>query len=279
MKKLKIAAILLSLLCITAFVYADHFKSDEEAYSYGYRAGFNHGVSDVSARLQFDYRRIYTGTNAISFNAYDDDDFQKGYEDGYTDGFYREQRTRVVVSNNPVVVSNNSYDPQSFRNGYREGYYHGLTDRQTGLDYDYKHNHRFESGIAYDSYAGASFQSAYQQGYKQGYYGASVDVSYRPSTNVIPVATTTGSVGFVTAFTDDDFDGEMREFSIGRYSDLDGDWDDSLESIQIHGPVRVILFEDDDFEGKQLVIERTVKDLDDFNFDDKAGSMIVEPLY
>lgn len=269
MKKLKIAAILLSLLCITAFVYADHFKSDEEAYSYGYRAGFNHGVSDGTARMQFDYRRIYTGTNAISFNAYDDDDFQKGYEDGYTDGFYREQRTRVVDSNNPS-------DPQGFRNGYREGYYHGLTDRQTGLDFNYKHSHRLESGIAYDSYAGASFQSAYQQGYKQGYYGASLDVGYRPSTNVIPVS---APIGTVTAFTDDDFDGKIRQFTIGRYPDLDGDWDDSIDSIQVHGAVRVILFEDDDFDGKQLVIERTTNDLDDFNFDDKAGSMIVEPLY
>lgn len=266
MKILKISVILIPLLCFAGLVFADHFKSDE-AYAYGYRAGYNHGVTDGAARVQFDYRRSYPGPNIINFKSYDNDDFQKGYKDGYTDAFYREQRTQKVASNY-------GYDPQGFKSGYREGYYHGLADRQKGLELNYQRDPQFESGVSYRSYSTATFQGGYENGYKQGYYGASLNVGYRPSSTVLPA-----TPGFVTAFTDDEFDGKMREFSIGRYSDLDGDWDDSLESIQVHGPVRVILFEDDDFEGKQLVIERTTKDLDDFNFDDKAGSMIVEPLY
>jgi hypothetical protein len=267
MKIFRIAAILIPLLCATTFIFADHFKSDEDAYAYGYRAGFNQGIADDSARLEFNCRRESYRTGGVNFQTYDDRNFQRGYEDGYTDGFYRGKQTRVVV--------NNSHDSQGFPAGYRVGYRQGVLDREAGLDLNYGREVRFEAGVSYDSTP--YFRTGYQQGYKQGYYGASIDDSryaYYSSTSVLPPTR-----GFVTVFTDDDFQGKMQEFPVGRYSDLHGDLDDSIDSIRISGPVRVILFEDDDFEGDQLVIERDIKDLDNFNFDDKAGSMIVEPLY
>jgi opacity protein-like surface antigen len=266
MKLLKLTAILIPLLCAATFIFAGDFRSDEDAYAYGFRAGYNHGVADNTARLQFNFRSVSVG---ISFNSYDDDHFRKGFEDGYTDGYYREARSSEVVVNN-------SYDPQGFQIGYREGYGHGLTDRQSGLDFNYRHDHRSESGIGYDSYSSATFQSGYLQGYKQGYYGASVDVGYRPASTIISAPPRSG---FVVAFKDDDFQGKIQEFPVGRYPKLHDGWNDSIGSIQVSGNVRVILFEDDDFKGKQLVIERSMPDLGDFNFDDKTGSMIVEPMY
>jgi hypothetical protein len=271
MKLWRLTAILIPLLCAATFIFASDFRSDQDAYAYGYRAGYNHGVADSTARVEFNFR---SPSASVSFNSYDDDHFQKGFEDGYTDGFYREGRSKQVVVTN-------EYDPQGFGTGYREGYRHGLVDRQSGLDFNYRHDHRFESGIEYDSYPSATFQSGYLQGYKQGYYGASVDagygrnyVGYRPGTTVV-----SSTPGFVTVFKDDDFHGKVREFPVGRYPKLHDGWNDSIGSLQIAGNVRVILFEDDDFKGKQLVIERSTPDLHDFNFDDKTGSMIIEPMY
>jgi hypothetical protein len=82
--------------------------------------------------------------------------------------------------------------------------------------------------------------------------------------------------GYVVAYKDEGFEGESIRFSIGEYKELKGDWDDEIESIELVGPVRVILFDDDDFEGDKLLLEHSAYELDDL--DEEAESMIVEPF-
>jgi hypothetical protein len=81
---------------------------------------------------------------------------------------------------------------------------------------------------------------------------------------------------YVIAYKDEGFKGESIRFSIGEYKDLNGDWDDEIESIALVGPVRVILFDDDDFEGDKLMLEQSAYELEDL--DEDAGSLIVEPF-
>ena len=80
--------------------------------------------------------------------------------------------------------------------------------------------------------------------------------------------------GYVIAYKDKGFKGESARFSVGEYKELKGDWDDEIESISLIGPVRVILFDDDDFEGKKVLLEQSTYELDDL--DEEAESMIVE---
>ena len=82
----------------------------------------------------------------------------------------------------------------------------------------------------------------------------------------------------IAVFTEEKFKGKSREFGLGRYPDLHGDWNDSIESVQVIGPARVILFDKKDFRGKRLIVEQDEANLGDLNFEGKAASMIVEPL-
>jgi hypothetical protein len=82
--------------------------------------------------------------------------------------------------------------------------------------------------------------------------------------------------GYVVAYKDEGFKGESTRFSIGEYKELKGDWEDEIESIELVGPVRVILFDDDGFEGDKLLLEHSAYELDDL--DEEAESMIVEPF-
>ena len=81
---------------------------------------------------------------------------------------------------------------------------------------------------------------------------------------------------YVIGYKDKGFKGESIRFPIGQYKDLAGDWDDEIESIALVGPVRVILFDDDDFEGDKLLLERSAYKLKDLEED--AESLIVEPF-
>src|SRR5262245_24751820 len=137
MKILKIIMIIVPLL-FAAGLFAEHFKSDQDAYSFGFRSGYNHGVADSSARVPFDFHHTDSHAATINYYSYNDDDFKSGYEDGYQDGYYRQQRAQE-----------SEYDgnnPDGFRVGFREGYHHGLADRNTGLDLNYRHAHSPGSG-------------------------------------------------------------------------------------------------------------------------------------
>jgi hypothetical protein len=171
-------------------------------------------------------------------------------------------------------------DSEAYQFGYEEGYKHGLTDREAGLDFNYHHSHEFQSGISYNSYVNENFRAGYSEGYSDGYYSRG-DNDYdrdhyydrdRGQSNDY------GTRGFVTVFTRPDFRGMIREFGVGRYPRLSGSWNDSISSISISGPVRVILFDKEDFRGARLILEEDTRDLSELNFDSRAASMIIEPM-
>jgi hypothetical protein len=83
---------------------------------------------------------------------------------------------------------------------------------------------------------------------------------------------------FAAVYKDDDFNGEQRRFEVGKYPNLDDDWEKEIRSIQLMGDIRVILFDEEDFEGQSLIIEQDSADLDELNFKGRAESMIVESL-
>jgi hypothetical protein len=171
----------------------------------------------------------------------------------------------------------------AFSTGYAEGYIHGESDREMGVDFNYRHDSRFRTGVSNNSYLNAIFRTGYKEGYSDAYSGKSSreitiyesDDSKHYISN--DETTFTSTPGFVTVYSDENFDGRGRDLEMRRYSELDGNWEDDIESIQIDGNVRVVLFDDEDFEGQSLVLERSISDLEELNFKDRAESMIVEP--
>lgn len=164
-------------------------------------------------------------------------------------------------------------DDDAYRFGYEEGYRHGMADAEMGLDFDYAHSHRFQSGITYNSYVNARFRSGYIEGYSDGFDEGEDEFDFDDDDGLRVPGTTTG---FVTAFTNRRFDGSSRAFAVGEYPYLNGRLDESIHSIEIHGPVRVILFDEPNFRGQRLILEQSILDLDEFNFGDRVESMIVE---
>lgn len=164
-------------------------------------------------------------------------------------------------------------DDEAYELGYREGLTHGIADREMGLSFDYRHDHRFRTGISFDSYVNAEFRSGYIEGYTDGYSSRGAgDFDDRRSDF-------RDEDGSAIVYTDDGFEGASREYGIGRYPILSRDWNDSIESIELEGDVRVILFDEADFRGRRFVFERDVRDLDDYEFARRAASMIVEPYH
>lgn len=212
MKTKIVFAMMALLVFLVAGASAEPFRSDSEAYQYGYDQGYQHGVADKNVDLQFDYHREYpTGD---SYESYENKSFREGYAQGYTDGYNGRRHDGA----NPQVNE----------------------DREHFSEHDRDH----------DRYSRES----------------RVDASLPRSQDGIAV------------FTEEKFKGKSREFGLGRYPDLHGDWNDSIESVQIIGPARVILFDKKDFRGKRLIVEQDEANLGDLNFEGKAASMIVEPL-
>jgi cbb3-type cytochrome oxidase subunit 3 len=174
-----------------------------------------------------------------------------------------------------VYADENAFrsDQEAYQVGYKEGYNHGVTDRDMNTTYDYQRN--FSSGLTYDSYVNQNYRDGFHQGYTDGFQSR----SSRYQSVRDPYARG-GSFdgGSITVFTNSDFKGSMREFGIGQYPDLRGKWNDSISSVEIHGAVRVILFDRKDFQGQRLIVESSMSELKDLNFKEKAASMIVEPL-
>lgn len=174
-------------------------------------------------------------------------------------------------------------DGQAYQFGYEEGYRHGTADSEMGLNFDYTHSHRFQSGISWNSYTNARFRSGYIQGYKDGFYSSDSDYrdrddSYREYNDFDRNLDDYDSGGFVTVFTSDGFSGNSRAMRVGQYPYLNENLHESIDSIEINGPMQVILFDRPNFQGKRIVLQQNVSDLDDFNFGDRAESMIVERL-
>lgn len=111
------------------------------------------------------------------------------------------------------------------------------------------------------------------EGYKDGYDLR--DDDFDDEDRVRLSGTTTG---FVTVFTNRDFDGTSRALAPGEYPYLNGKLNKTIHSVEIHGPMRVILFDEPNFRGRRMILEEDTFDLDDFNFGDRAESMIIERL-
>ena len=193
-------------------------------------------------------------------------------------------------------------DQQAYQYGYRAGYQHGMVDSKEGLSFNYSHSHQFRSGISYDSYTNSQFRSGYADGYKDGFDGTADadyehdrdndhhdhDRSYYDNDDHHDKDVDNDKDhhrydadhgGFVKIYTKERFDGSHETFYVGKYPDLEGKWHKNIESIEIRGPVRVILFDKENFRGKRMVVQNDVIDLDEYKFKDKAESMIIEPLY
>lgn len=170
-------------------------------------------------------------------------------------------------------------DRQAFRMGYDEGYGHGSADYGAGLDADYS-SVEYRSGISGDSYINSWFRDGYKQGYADGYsqrssqFAGNGTIIYERAFVSTPPAPR--YTGFASVYTDNGFSGSMREVGPGRYPDLEGRWNDSIDSVQIVGKVRLILFDQRNFQGQQLILEQDMTRLSELNFGDRAASMIVE---
>jgi len=191
-------------------------------------------------------------------------------------------------------------DQQAYQFGYNEGYHHGMSDSEAGLNFDYTHSHHFQSGISYNSYVNARFRAGYIQGYNDGFYSnnsaygdqndnyygeyrdrdrdrdADRDDHYYSGDYYNRDYQNGNYGGFVTVFTDKRFGGSRITFRAGQYPYLNGKLHKSIDSIELRGPVHVILFDKPNFRGKSIMIDGDVFNLDDYHFGDKAESMIVE---
>jgi hypothetical protein len=160
-----------------------------------------------------------------------------------------------------------------FRDGYSSGYRHGFQDQQERLNFDYQHSGH--EGFRYSDQTSCEFQLGYLQGYVDGFFGKSSRVSELHEEP--PYAGSSGRLNFgtVTVFDEPGFDGKSEAFQVGRYADIGDRWNDDIESMQIVGPVRVILFDKKDFEGARTIVESDSPNL--ASFKKRAASMIVEP--
>jgi hypothetical protein len=89
------------------------------------------------------------------------------------------------------------------------------------------------------------------------------------------VGSSTSSTPYVTVYTDEGFHGESEKFLIGEYPKIDDRWKDEIKSVQITGPVRVTLFDKEQFGGRKQVIEHSTAKLVG-EMKGEAASMIVE---
>ena len=160
-----------------------------------------------------------------------------------------------------------------FSNGYQAGYDHGMQDRHAGLNFDYEHSDMYQ-------YGSADFQSGYEQGYNEGFYGNHSTRSYTNHST----RSYTNHPGAVEVFSATGFRGNVMRLGIGRYDSIDLE---DVESLQINADVRVILFNEPDFEGRTVILTADAPNLRDmqkrgfmpFGFmRHHRGSMIVEPL-
>lgn len=296
MRQIRTLFILLAMFAGVAIVYAQNpsdltISTDEQAYRKGYVAGFDHGVIDQLAGLDFNFKHDHKFQSGISWDSETNANFRAGYEQGYRDGYYQKSemtKQHARPQELPAGI-------QAFRFGYKEGYNHGLIDREAGLDFNYQHAHNFQSGISFDTFTNESYRAGYKEGYEDGYHGEAQkitgvegkteppehEVAKVPENEAteVPQHETTKSPQDentkVTVFAEEGFKGDMQQYDIGRYPSLDKD---KIESIQLSGNVRAILFDRPNFQGQRLVIEKDTADLGDLKFASRASSMIVEPV-
>ena len=179
------------------------------------------------------------------------------------------------------------YDAQNYtyRAGYSAGFGHGNADQQARTDFDFRHDGQYQTpsqgGYNNDSRQDLNFRLGYVEGYTDGYFRRNPQFDLNQHQRSMDHADNRGhgypsEQGAITVFTSTGYGGYSREFGIGQYPSLEGRLDDDIESVRLNGSIRVVLFEDDKFRGKRVVLDRDTWDLGDFR--KKTGSMIIEPI-
>ena len=161
-------------------------------------------------------------------------------------------------------------DADAYKFGYDQGYNHGQIDSQTGHDFDYRRNPHFESGMTIDTYRDENYHAGYKKGYEEAYtqYPRNSDIK------VGVISSQQKSTGSVKIFTDTGYAGETEQLSVGRYPYLE-DWKNQIESIQVNGNVRVILYDQNNFQGQSIVLEENSPNLNALNFNKRAASIMI----
>jgi hypothetical protein len=253
MKLARAIVFLFAVLAVSVIVYA------EQPYRTGYLDGMKHGLADKASGSEFNYSK---DLDAVSNSTDTNDEYRAGYRDGYTQGYKQAEPTQETAEFNS--------DAEAFRYGYDQGYNHGQIDSQTGRDFDYRRNPHFESGMTFDTYRDENYRAGYKQGYEEAY----ADHPRNSDIKVLTIPSKQKSQGSVKIFTDVAYGGQSEQLSVGRYPYLE-DWNDQIESVQIDGNVRVILYDQKDFQGQSIVLEQNSPNLDAFNFNKKAASMMI----
>jgi hypothetical protein len=185
----------------------------------------------------------------------------------------------------------------SYENGYVIGYQHGAEDVRTRQNFDFQNNNGYQN-TSYNNNESCDGRVGYMEGYADGYFrhqarfqanlsdgygnnqghpvsnGYGNNQGYPASNGYGNNGGYSGSGTLVVAFTERGFTGTSQQFRVGQYSHLDGQMNDSIDSISVRGNVRVTLFDESNFGGKRIVLDRDYSDLGSFK--SKAASMIIE---
>jgi hypothetical protein len=250
MKLARTFAFLFAILAVSALVSA------EDPYHTGFLDGIKQGLVDKASGSAFD------NESGLSNRSYTSAEYRSGYRDGYTEGYKQAEPTQETSEFTSAA--------EAFKYGYDQGYNHGQIDSQTGRGFDYRRNPHFESGMTFDTYRDENYRAGYKHGYEEAYTdhprNSDIKVQVIPSKQKSPDS--------IRIFNDAGYAGQSEQLSIGRYPNLE-DWSDQIKSVQINGNVRVILFDQDNFQGQSIVLEQNSPNLDAFNFNKRAASMMI----
>jgi hypothetical protein len=250
MKLARTFLFLFAILAVSAVVYS------EDPYRMGFLDGIKQGLVDKASGSNFNYEANLSNQSETSA------EYRAGYRDGYTEGYKKAEPTQETAEFNSAA--------EAFKYGYDQGYNHGQVDSQTGRGFDYRRNPHFESGMTFETYRDENYRAGYKQGYEEAY----TDHPRNSDIKVQVIPSKQKSTDSVRIFTDAAYGGQSEQLSVGRYPYLE-DWNDQIQSVQINGNVRVILYDQKDFQGKSIVLEENSPNLEAFNFNKRAASMMI----
>ncbi|MCI0444160.1 beta/gamma crystallin-related protein [bacterium] len=256
MKLARTFVFLFAVLAVSAFVYA------EDPYRTGFLDGIKHGLVDKASGSDFNYANDLSYQAGISNRSETNAEYRAGYRDGYTEGYKKDvgdQQAAEFTS-----------DADAYKFGSDQGYNHGQIDSQTGRDFNYRRNPHFESGMTFDTYRDENYRAGYKEGYEQAY----TEHPRNSELQIQVIPSEQKPTGSVRIFSDTGYGGQMERLSLGRYPYLE-DWKNEIESVQVNGNVRVILFDKNNFQGQSIVLEENSPNLDAFNFNRRAASMMI----
>lgn len=169
-----------------------------------------------------------------------------------------------------AIAHSGSYGGSQFPTGYERGYSHGQADYHQRMSYDYNNPTEAQS----KDWSDCDYRLGYVQGYTDGYF------SLPKKADLDQISPEDHGYGDqnagVTVYSESNFHGKSFQFQVGDYAKLEGSVNDTIESIQIRGNVRIILFDNSNFKGESLIVNQTTSDLGSFK--NKAASMIVDRL-